>query len=132
MRTPQRLLLLAGWMGAGLLGASTAWGCGVCVDDKVASAYDHALVQHALKQGKAVVFCELTGPHEPQALLTAARRVLRKMRGVEQDSFRGSTATRTIAFALDPAVLKPAAALQALDKKLKAGGVVPSLLKVMR
>jgi len=41
--------------------------CGVCLEDKVASAYDHALASRAIAAGRVVVFAEVVGKGEAHA-----------------------------------------------------------------
>ena len=48
-------LLLAG-------AASAALACGYCVEDKIASTYDHALVTQALAHKHHVAFFHIDGP----------------------------------------------------------------------
>jgi hypothetical protein len=103
-----------------LLGAaSSALACGYCVEDKIASAYDHALVAKSLGMGHHVAFYHLDGPLKAsdatkRALLSAAESVP----GVDKGSVRVSLDTLTIAFAFDPKRTSLVAAQSALDKKL--------------
>ena len=99
-----------------------AMACGVCVEDKVAATYDHALVQRALEKHRVVVFAE---PHTAvdavrlQAIAKAAARTP----GVERATVRTSAAPQSVSFVLDP-------------KRADAGKTVAALrldlLKVIR
>ena len=106
---------------AALLGAYAAQACGYCVEDKIASAYDYALVARSVASGHPVVFYHLDGPLEASAatrrtLLSAAESVS----GVDKGSVRVSLDTLTLSFAFDPKRTSLAAAQSALDRKLAA------------
>ena len=45
----------------GLLGREAS-ACGYCVEDKIASTYDHSVVTRALSQGHHVAFFHIDGP----------------------------------------------------------------------
>jgi len=101
--------------GAALLAlAPTAWGCGVCVEDKVAATYDYAVVQKAAATGKAMVYCEVKGPFDARRLRNAARQV----RGLDTASVRVSPQPAAMSFALDTAQQSPQSAVAALQKAL--------------
>jgi hypothetical protein len=111
-----RILLVAA-----LLGASAAQACGYCVEDKIASAYDHALVAQSVAIGHHVAFYHLDGPlnasaDTKRALSSAAESVP----GVDKGSVRVSLDTLTLSFAFDPKRTSLAAAQSALDRKLAA------------
>ena len=75
--------------------------CGVCVEDKVAATYDHALVQQALQRGRVVVFAEPRAPIDSvhlKALATAAARAP----GVEAKTVKTSASPTSVSFVLDP------------------------------
>lgn len=120
-----------GWV-ACTVAAPAALGCGVCLDDKVAAAYDHAVVQRALARGQVVVFCELKGLRDAGTLAQAAKQAARGLRGVDPASVRASRELAVVSFAVDPAVQTPAAAVAALQQKIKATGATPTLLKVLQ
>jgi len=117
-----RALMARSFIVALLLGAASgAQACGYCVEDKVASAYDHALVARSVGMGHHVAFYHLDGPLKAsdatrRALLSAAESVP----GVDKGSVRVSLDTLTIAFAFDPKRTSLAAAQNALDRKLAA------------
>lgn len=107
---------------AGLLGAaSAAQACGYCVEDKIASIYDHAVVTRAVGMGHHVAFYHLDGAvtqndATKRALLSAAESVP----GVDKGSARVALDTLTISFAFDPRRTSLASAQSALDRKLAA------------
>ena len=74
------LLLLA------IAAPAAVWACGVCIEDKVAATYDHAVVQRAAATGKAMVYCEIHGSLDTRRWQGAARQV----RGLDPASVRVS------------------------------------------
>lgn len=88
--------------------------CGVCLEDKVAATYDHALVERALAQHRVVVFAE------PRRSLDAARlkaiaAAASRAPGVDGATVKTSASPASVSFVLDPrraSATKTAAALQ--------------------
>jgi hypothetical protein len=118
---------------AALLGAaSAAQACGYCVEDKIASTYDHAQIARALGTGHHVAFYHLDGPlaqndATKRALLSAAESVP----GVDKGSARVALDTLTLSFAFDPRRTSLAAAQSALDRKLAARKISAFPLRVI-
>jgi hypothetical protein len=100
-----------------LLHAGMAAACGVCVEDKVAATYDHAVVQRATARGEVVVFCEILGPVDTRRIKQAARGV----RGLDASSLRVSETPAVISFAMDGAKQSPQAAAKAIQQGLARG-----------
>lgn len=75
--------------------------CGVCLEDKVAATYDHALVQRALAQGRIVVFAEPRSPLDAAHLRKVAAAASRAP-GVEAATVKTSDAPASVSFVLDP------------------------------
>jgi len=122
-----RILLVAA-----LLGASAAQACGYCVEDKIASVYDHALVTRAVGMGHHVAFYHLDGAlardqATKRALLSAAESIP----GVDKGSARVVLDTLTLSFAFDPRRTSLAAAQSALDRKLAARKVAAFPLRII-
>lgn len=98
--------------------ASLAQACGVCVEDKVAATYDHAVVQKAAATAQVVVvFCEVAGPFDAARLKAAARQV----KGLDAASLRSSKAPSALSFALDTARRSPQDAVAALQRAAPPG-----------
>jgi hypothetical protein len=114
------------------LAAGGAQACGVCIDDKVAAAYDHAIVSRALERGQVVVFAEVRGRGTAADFVGAARRAAARVPGVAKASVRAAEAPAALSFALDARVRSPAEALAAVEKGAAAAGLRLELLKVMR
>jgi hypothetical protein len=112
------LLQRFGVLSAGmLLCAAQAHACGVCVEDKMAATYDHAVMQRASAEHKTVVFCEVRGPVQDARFRDAAARV----RGIDAGTVRTSSEPAALSFMVDPRVLGPEDAIAQLQKALGPG-----------
>ena len=127
---------VTGWRAAlaaiGAAAALAAQACGVCVEDKVAAAYDHAVVERAREKGEVVVFAQVRGRGASAESVGAARAAGKRVSGVVARSVRGSSDLEAISFALDPRVRSPEAALAAVERAAGAAVVKLELLKVLR
>ena len=94
-----------------------AMACGVCLEDKVAATYDHALVQRALEQHRVIVFAEPHGSVEPAKLKAMAAKAARAP-GVDASTVRTSAAPQSVSFVLDPRRATPRATLASLQLDL--------------
>jgi len=94
-----------------------AMACGVCLEDKVAATYDHALVQRALRQHRVVVFAEPRASVDANRLKAYAAAAARAP-GVDAGTVRTSAAPASVSFVLDPQRASPAATLAALKLDL--------------
>jgi hypothetical protein len=112
------------------LAAMDAPACGVCVEDKVAAAYDHAVVSGARSRGGKVVFAEVSGTEAPSVAVGRARKAALRLRGVDAASVRTSDSPAVISFALD-AIATPESALAALAKGHRGERITLTLLKVL-
>jgi hypothetical protein len=109
-----------------------AQACGVCIEDKVAAAYDHAVIEQARAGGQVVVFAEVRGRGTAAQFVGAARKAAARVQGIAPRSVRAAEAPAALSFALDAGVSSPGAALAAVEKGALAAGVSLELLKVMR
>ena len=110
------MLKRVGAISAGALCAAQVFACGVCVEDKMAATYDHEVVQAALTQQKFVVFCEITGPVQPDQLRKAAARVA----GIDPRTLRASVEPAAVSFVVDPKLQTPEAAVAQLQSDIGA------------
>lgn len=102
-----------------LCAATSAWACGYCVEDKIASAYDHALVTRSLSAGHRVAFYHLEGPlAQDAATKRAIVAAVESTAGVDRASARVALETLTLSFAYDPRRTSLAEAEKAIDRKL--------------
>jgi hypothetical protein len=93
--------------------------CGICIDDKIASCYDHAVVMRAKAKGHAVAFFAINGDlvrsrETREAVLAAIAAVP----GVQRASARVSLENAALSFAFDPALTSAHAAERELSRRL--------------
>ena len=99
--------------------AGAAAACGYCVEDKIASVYDHAMVTRALSQKHHGVFFHIEGL--VPSSLAAARNLegmIRAAPGVDAGSTRLALETGTLAVAFDPARTRLVELQAGLEKRL--------------
>jgi hypothetical protein len=107
--------------------------CGICVDDKVASAYDHGVVAGAKARGDAVAFLAIEGPLARSAETRGAvLRAIRSAGGVQRASARVSLESAALSFAYDPRRASVDAIRATLDGRLAPQGLKLRLLREMR
>ena len=114
---PRRFLFLV----ASLLISGAAQACGYCVEDKIASVYDHALVTQTLARKHHVAFFHVDGALPPGE---AGRRLLEaaaaSTAGIDRGSARIAVETLTLAVAFDPHRSSLIAVQTGLEKNLAA------------
>jgi hypothetical protein len=99
-----------------------AMACGVCLEDKVAASYDHALVERALAQHRVVVFAEPRAAIDASKLKAVAAKAARAP-GVDASTVKTSAAPQSVSFVLDP---------KRADAKATVAALQLELLKVIR
>jgi len=115
-----------------VLHAPAGLACGYCVEDKIASTYDHAVVTRALGQGHHVAFFHIDGPAVPdEAIRRFIEASAESTPGVDKGSVRASVETVTLALAFDPGRASVASVIRVLDKKLAARRLSLMPLRVM-
>ncbi len=115
----------AAWLGL-FLGAAAADGfaCGVCVEDKIAAVYDHAVVTQALQAKHVIVFFAIDGKLVAgERTRSAIEAVARSVPGVDRASVRVSVELASLALAFDAQRTSLAAVQNILDKKLSPMGL---------
>ena len=120
-------------LAAALLAASpAAIACGYCVEDKIASTYDHLVVTRALGERHHVVFFHVDGPLEKdERMKTAIEAAATSTAGVDRGSVRVNLETLTLSLAFDPKRV-PLVKLQAqLERKLAARKLTLMPLRIM-
>jgi hypothetical protein len=112
--------------------AREVFACGVCVEDRVAASYDHAVVVRSLDRKHQVVFLAIEGE------IAASPRLSRQIRGavesaagVDRSSARVSLAAASLSFAYDPSRHKLGPIMSAIEKSLAPKGLSVSLLRVI-
>ena len=115
-----------------LVSASQAFACGVCIDDQVASSYDHAVVTQAKQRGHEVAFFAIEGPLVRSAETRGALlRAIRSASGVQGASARVSLENAALSFAYDPRRAERSLIVSGIEKKLYARGLSLRFLRVM-
>jgi hypothetical protein len=105
--------------------------CGVCIDDKVAATYDHAVVTRAVARHQLMVFGEIAGAVDMKVATSRIARAAPEVPGIDRRSVRTSLAPAAFSFALDPAARAPDAAVAELQKRLHVPGATLVVLRVM-
>jgi hypothetical protein len=114
------------------LWAAGALACGYCVEDKVASTYDHAVVSAALARKHQVAFFALDGRlagTEQERL--RIERAAGTVPGVDPGTARASPEAAALSVAFDPSVVNLGALQRSLEHKLKAQGLELLPLRIM-
>jgi len=111
---------------------SAALACGVCVEDKMAAVYDHAVVTRALSQKHHVAFFHVEG-----ALVAgeATKRALEKSvddsASADKGSVRVSVESASLAVAFDPRRTPVMALQKDLERRLGAKKLSLMLMQVL-
>ena len=117
---------------AALLAATPAFGCGACVEDKIAACYDHAIVTSAKARGHAVAFFAIHGELPRSAALHAAlRRELEATRGVDPGTARVSLENAALSFSYGGRRASLAAIQRSVARRMASRGLEIELLRVM-
>lgn len=105
--------------------------CGYCIEDKVAAAYDHAVMARALGQRHEVLFLslEFTRPVSADAAVSI-RNTAEGIVGVDRGSVRVAVESGALSLAYDPRRVAVADILKTLDRDLARWGVSFALLRV--
>ena len=126
MRARVVLLSAALWVLAG-----PAVACGVCIEDKVAVTYDHAVVIDATARRHVVVFAAVEAKGDAQRAARDVKSAAVRVRGVDRETVRAAASPAALSFAIDPAVAAPEQALVSIERA-SSTPVKLSLLRVVR
>ena len=121
------LLLFA----AGMLSASLASGCGVCVEDKMAATYDHEVFTRAMNRGHQVVFTDLSGPALRRTEWHLFAWTVQSVRGVMKGSVRTSKSPMALSFEIDPKVTAAPAAIAQINRRMGKQPIRVSLIRTV-
>ncbi len=125
MRRLAALVLAALFQGGALA-------CGVCIDDKIASCYDHAVVAAARAKGQAVAFFAIEGDIvRGEKTRRAVSRAIDAAKGVVPGTSRVSLENAALSFAYDPGRASSADVEAAIEKSLGAQRLKLKLLRVL-
>jgi len=119
------------WAWLLLVAPAAALACGVCVEDRVAAAYDHGVVVRSLERKHEVVFLAIEG--DVAASERLSREILGALdsAGIDPGSARVSLSSASLSFAYDPKRRKLAPLVSALEKSPALKGLRLSLLRVI-
>jgi hypothetical protein len=121
-------VVLAGF----LLAAQGALACGYCVEDRVATVYDHSVIVRALSKRHEVAFLAIEGSLAARpALQRELERAIEATPGVDRRSARVSLAGASLSFAYDPARAPLGSIMRSLDKNLRVKGIRTTLLRIV-
>lgn len=110
--------------------AAPAAACGYCIDDKVAAAYDHAVVERAQAQGHELAFLSLEFARPVTRDTEAAiKKAIEQIPGVDRDSVRVALEAGGLSLAFDPKRRPAGAVLDALDRAVAPLGARTALLR---
>lgn len=123
-------------MALALLGAGGAQACGHCVEDRIAAAYDHAVLKSAAARGHEVAFFALEPAPQGIPVTVNGRQVLEaaagSVPGVDAGTARASVEPGALSVAYDPARTRLPELQRALQNRLTRRGYVLLPLQVMR
>jgi len=109
-----------------------ALACGFCVEDKMATVYDHAMVSSAIARNHRVAFFHIEGELAPgPGTKRALEELANTATGVEPGSARVSPESAALSVAFDPQRVSVAALQAALERKLAGRKSSLMLQKVM-
>lgn len=109
----------------------SARACGVCVEDKVAATYDHAVIEAAIAGRRQVVFVAVDGAPPSADLKSRIAAAAARVRGIERGTLRIAASPPAFSFAMDAAQdARPVVA--SLQKALRDVDARLTLLRIMR
>lgn len=115
-----------------LVTGSNSFACGICIDDKVASSYDHAVVTQAKQRGHEVAFFAIDGSLPVRDdVRSAVLRAVKVTPGVQRGTARVSLENAALSFAYDPRRAEQSLIVSEIEKKLYARGLSLRFLRVM-
>src|SRR6185436_11891395 len=119
-------------LAAALLSSGSALACGVCVEDKMAAVYDHAVIGKALGQKHHVAFFHVDGSLVAGG---ATKRMLEKVveasPSADKGSARVSVESASLAVAFDPQRSSVVALQQDLERRLGTRKLSLMLIQVL-
>ena len=111
------------WCLAGLAILSftgSTWACGHCLEDRIASVYDHALVERSHRQGRTIMYLRWDGPVARDAALGRAMAAAAAgVAGVSAADVRVALEPPTLAVPYDPRQISADALEKALALRLR-------------
>ena len=98
---------------------SLAFSCGHCIEDRIASVYDYAIISKAVSEKHTVAFFALEGPLVAnEDSKQKIKSMVEQINGIDSKSIKISLDTAALSVAFDPGRISYAALLDLLEKKL--------------
>jgi hypothetical protein len=116
---------------AGMLAASLARGCEVCVEDRMAATYDHEVFTRALNRGHQVVFTDITSRALTRTEWHLLAWTVQSVRGVMKGSVRISKSPMALSFEIDPKATAAAAAITEINRRMGKQPIRVSLIRTI-
>jgi hypothetical protein len=116
---------------AGMLAASLAQGCGVCVEDRMAATYDHDRVIGAMDRGHQIVFTDVTSRELTRTEWHLLNWTVQSVRGVMKGSVRTSKSPMALSFEIDPKATSDATAIREINRRMGKQPIRISLIRTM-
>ena len=131
-RTARAAAAVAGLAGLALAAASPAFGCGYCIEDRVAAVYDHGVITDALNAHHQIAYFAIDGPLPGNGKSRRIiARALASTKGIDAPSLRVSVESASLALSYNEKWTTSAQIIDTLNRKLATRGLSVSLLKVM-
>jgi len=120
-------------LGILILSSQNAWACGVCVEDKVAAAYDHSVIVRSLDRSHEVAFFAVEGTFMASPRVSREiQNALESIQGVDRGTARVSPDGTSLSFAYDPGRRQLGPITRAVEKSLAPKALSISLLRVLK
>ena len=114
---------------AAVVAPGAASACGVCVEDKIAATYDHAVIRRAIEKRQQVVFVAVAGNVNADEFGRSVAKA--KVPGVVPGTVRTSASPAAFSFALD-ATDAPARAVAAFRNAAGDARARLTLIRIVR
>ncbi|HEY2864329.1 MAG TPA: hypothetical protein VGK37_11990 [Casimicrobiaceae bacterium] len=105
--------------------------CGACVEDRVAAAYDHAVIDAAIVRHQQVVFVAIEGPVDAGRIGARIVAAASRLQGIRAGTVRTSISPAAFSFALD-STQSPHAAMAAFRKVVGDPAARLTVVRIMR
>ncbi len=114
------------------LHAAAAVACGHCVEDKIASVYDHAMIKGALARDQQVAFFAINGDFPAnETSKKAIESGVRSVDGIDKNGVKVSVDTASLSVVFNPKERSIDALQKSIEKKLTGKKLTLELMKVM-
>ena len=126
----KRKFIIAAWLVA-TFAPPAVMACGVCIEDRVAATYDHAIITAAIAKRQQVVFVGIDGPVAASTIGTRIAAAARRVPGLKPGTLRTSGAPLAFSFALDESQ-KPDAAVAGFQAAVADTRARLTVMRVIR